>query len=137
MVATMLLVEDHHVLRWSLHTWLEFAFPDCRIIDANNEEQATRLALTHLPEVIIVDTHMADGGAFSSVKRLKDAVPISWLVVMSDYDDAAHRAHALDSGANAYVYKRALLAQLQPMLTNQLHPNRESTAPEHTEQCML
>lgn len=124
MVVTILVVEDHDTLRWSLHTWLEVVFPDCRIIEAADEPQATTMAATYMPEVIIVDTRFLEDRVFAPVKRLRSVVPSSSIIVMTDYDDDTHRAHALESGADAFVCKRAMLAQLQPLLTNMVQVAR-------------
>lgn len=117
MTATILVVEEHEILRWSLHTWLEFTFPECRIIEAVDDEQATSLVFTHQPEVIILDTHPVDGGAFGQVRRLRAVAPASAIAVLTDYNDDAHREHAFASGADACVFKRAILVQLELVLS--------------------
>lgn len=133
MAVTILVMEDHDTLRWSLRTWLESAFPECRVIEAADEKQATSLALTYVPAVIIVDTQFGDGRGFVPVERLKAAVPTSEIVVLTDYEDDTHRAHALASGASAYIYKRALLVQLQPVLTNMVYVAQEPVSPQQAQ----
>lgn len=117
MAAKILILEKHEILRRSLRVWLEFTFPNCCIFEAVDENQAVTLAHMHAPEVIMVDLNHTNGAAINPVKQLAMAAPASAIIALTDYNDDIHRAHALNSGASVFIYKRAILAQLQPALS--------------------
>lgn len=122
MPTTILIVEDHDVLRRALRRWLEIMFPKCHIIEATREAQAIALVQSSHPQVIVIDVSLSGTNGLEAVKRIKAAVPAIPVVVLTNNEDETHRICGTESGASAYVWKKAIQTELQPALAGLLPP---------------
>jgi DNA-binding NarL/FixJ family response regulator len=122
MPTTILIVEDHDLLRQALRTWLEIAFPKCHIIEATKEAQAIALAQSSRPHVIVMDVSLSGTNGFEAVGRIKAVVPATPVVLLTNNKDETYRICATASGASAYVRKKAIQTELQPTLAALLAP---------------
>jgi DNA-binding NarL/FixJ family response regulator len=65
-----------------------------------------------------------------AARGIKAAVPATRVVMLTMYDDEAHRADAAAAGVSAYVPKRKVQTELLPVLTRLLAEDREEAPPE-------
>jgi DNA-binding NarL/FixJ family response regulator len=67
-------------------------------------------ALEHLPldkpEVILVNVNLSQIDSFRYIRRLKDQMPGSLILILTDFDDVDKVSHALIAGASGYLSKR-------------------------------
>jgi NarL family two-component system response regulator LiaR len=102
------LVDDHHVVRQGLRTFLE-SFADIEVVGtAGSGEEALRLVESWLPDVVVMDLLLPGGidGA-ETTRRLRAITPHTQVVVLTAYTGDARVLAALRAGAIGYVRKDA------------------------------
>ncbi|MFN8459296.1 MAG: response regulator transcription factor [Anaerolineae bacterium] len=117
MSVTILLVEDHHVLRRTLRGWLEVQLPGCQILEATTGEEALLMAQDTPPKVVIMDIGLPGISGLETTKHIKATIPTAKVVILTKYEGEAYRLHAIVNGASAYVWKDAMLTELLPTLS--------------------
>lgn len=126
MNRNILIVEDHKVVRQSLREWLELSFPHYQLLEATNGEEAITMAQTMNPRLIIMDIGLPGMSGIEATQGIKAALPDAQVVMLTIYDDEAHRADAATAGANAYVPKRKVQTELLPVVTRLLGASLET-----------
>lgn len=102
---TILLVDDHSIVRKGIQAFLETQ-PDLMIVGeaASGEEalaQATRLA----PDVIVMDLSMPGMGGIEAIRQIKKLSPHSQVVVLTSFQEDKYIFPTLKAGALSYVMK--------------------------------
>lgn len=106
-VTTVMLVDDHALIRDGLRRALE-RDGDLRVVaEAAGVAEALALHRAHAPQVVVVDVNLGDGDGLDLVRQLRALSPWAGLVVctMDDGDDVL--LGALEAGASALVLKGA------------------------------
>lgn len=117
MPPTILIVEDHAPLRATLCDWLAAMFDPCTIAATGDGLEAVELARTHRPHLVLMDLDLPRLNGLEATRRIKAAVPDTQVVMLTIYEDQAHRADAAAAGASAYVPKRTLNSDLVPVVS--------------------
>lgn len=104
----VVLVDDHHIVRRGLRSFLE-SFGDIEIIgEAANGEAAIAAIESWLPDVVVVDLLMPGGiDGIETTRHLRMRSPHSQVVVLTAFTDDARIIAALREGAIGYVRKDA------------------------------
>jgi len=63
----------------------------------------------HRPDLVLMDYQMTRMNGFQATRAIKKDFPDAHIVIVSQWDSAALREAAKDSGADAYVNKKSLL----------------------------
>ena len=113
---TILIVEDHALLRGSLRDWLATMFDPCHIIEAGSGLEAIELVQKHQPEVIIIDLEMPQMNGFEATQRIKATWPDTQVMMLTVYENQTHCPDTTTAGADAYVLKSELESELVPTL---------------------
>jgi DNA-binding NarL/FixJ family response regulator len=116
----ILIVEDHVVVRQSLREWLELSFPQYQLLEATSGEEAVTMAQAMNPRLIIMDIGLPGMSGIEAAQGIKAVLPDTQVVMLTIYDDEAHRADAAAAGASAYVPKRKVQTELLPVVTRLL-----------------
>ena len=107
MTISVLLVDDHALIRQGLRRAFE-ATDDLEVVDeAESVAQALALARAHEPQTAVVDINLGDGSGIDLCKELRKLFPTMGLVVLTMYDGDEHLFGALEAGASAFVLKSA------------------------------
>jgi NarL family two-component system response regulator LiaR len=104
----LVLVDDHHVVRRGLRSFLD-SFPDIAIVGeaASGEEILTKIE-TWLPDVALMDLMMPGGiDGIETTRRLRLLSHRTQVVVLTAHTDEARVVAALRAGAIGYVRKDA------------------------------
>jgi DNA-binding NarL/FixJ family response regulator len=126
----ILIVEDHQGVRQSLREWLELSFPRYQLLEATSGEEGVILAQAMSPCLVIMDIGLPGMNGIEAAQSIKAAVPTTRVVMLTMYDDEAHRADAVAAGVSAYVPKRKVQTELLPVLTRLLEEDRGETPPD-------
>ncbi|MBV7335801.1 response regulator transcription factor [Chloroflexi bacterium TSY] len=107
-IIQVMLVDDHHVVRRGLRSFLE-SFSDIRIIgEAANGEEALAKIGRWVPDVAVVDLLMPGGiDGIETTSYIHSRSPHTKIVVLTAYTDDARVVAALREGAIGYVRKDA------------------------------
>jgi len=104
----VVLVDDHHVVRRGLRSFLD-SFADISVIGeaANGEELLTKVEQWRL-DVVVMDLLMPGGmTGIETTRRLRTLLPQTQVVILTAYTDDARVIAALRVGAIGYVRKDA------------------------------
>jgi DNA-binding NarL/FixJ family response regulator len=111
-VTTVLLADDHPLVLKALKSELEKE-PDFKVIaEANNGEEAIRLATELSPDVVIMDIGMPKLNGIEATRKIKTVCPNMIVLVLTVYDDAEHILGVLEAGADGYLTKNVLGEQI-------------------------
>lgn len=104
----VVLVDDHHVVRRGLRSFLD-SFEDLSVIgEAANGEELLAKVETWLPDVVVMDLLMPGGiNGIATTQRLRELSPHTQVVVLTAFTDEARVIAALRVGAIGYVRKDA------------------------------
>jgi NarL family two-component system response regulator LiaR len=102
---TILLADDHVLLRQGTRQLLERE-DDMNVVgEAGDGEEAARLAADLHPDVVIMDIAMPKMNGIEATRRLKEIHPDSAVLILSAYDDDQYVFAILEAGAAGYLLK--------------------------------
>jgi two-component system, NarL family, response regulator NreC len=112
MAVTILLADDHHVMRQGLRMLLE-AQENFRVVaEAGDGLEAVKLAEHLKPHVLIVDLMMPGINGLEVARQVSHHSPQTRIIVLSMYGNEPYVLEALRNGAVGYVLKDANAAEL-------------------------
>ena len=105
MNVTLLLADDHHVVRQGLRALLE-AEPDFRVVgEASDGLEVADLVERLQPRVLIVDLMMPGLNGLEVTRQVSKRSPQTRVLILSMHSNEAYVLEALRNGAAAYVLK--------------------------------
>ena len=104
-LITVLLVDDHALVRQGVRAFLETQSDIAVVAEADSGEEAVRLAAEHAPDVALVDLIMPGMDGVEATRRLKARSPSTNVVVLTSYHDDEHVFPAIQAGALSYILK--------------------------------
>jgi len=111
-VTTILLAEDHHIVREGLRALLS-AEPGFRVVgEAAEGLQVPGLVESLKPDVLVVDMMMPGLGGAEVTRQARKRSPRTRVVVLSMHAAEAYVIEALRAGASGYVLKDAHAGEL-------------------------
>ena len=103
---TVLLAEDHSIVREGLRSLLEFG-GDFKVVgEAATGRQAIELARTLCPDVVVMDIAMPGLNGFEATRQILSAAPATRVLVLSAHSDDEYVAHMAAVGAAGYLVKQ-------------------------------
>jgi DNA-binding NarL/FixJ family response regulator len=104
---TLLIVDDHPVVRDGLRGMFEAA-PGFRVLgEAPNGVEAVSLAAALDPDVILMDLRMPGGGGVDAIRELARTGARAKVLVLTTYDTDSDTLPAIEAGATGYLLKDA------------------------------
>jgi DNA-binding NarL/FixJ family response regulator len=111
-MITVMLVDDHPVVRQGLRGMLE-AEPDLSVVgEAGSGAEALAMARRHRPDVILMDLRMPGTDGVWATSRILAVSDHSKVVVLTTYETDADILRAVEAGAAGYLLKDASRAEL-------------------------
>lgn len=107
MSITVLIVDDHPLLRQGLKTLLELEGGITVVGQASNGPEAIRLAKQLQPDVVLLDINMPGMNGVEVAKVLREQQPDSGILVLTIHDDETYVKEMIRSGAKGYLLKDA------------------------------
>lgn len=103
---TVLLADDHTVVRQGLRLLLE-AEEDIKVVgEAENGRQAVQLAKKLQPNVIVLDVAMPLLNGLEATRQITREVPESKVLILSSYSDDEYVQQLTEEGASGYLLKQ-------------------------------
>ena len=111
-VTTIVLADDHTVVRNALRLLLDTE-PGFEVVaEAGDVEAALRYVRGHKPTVLILDLNMPGRSSLDAVPDIRSASPQTEIVVLTMQNEPAFARRALQAGVRGYVVKEAADAEL-------------------------
>ncbi len=109
---SVLLVDDHAVVRQGLRALLE-AEGDLAVVgEAENGRQAVALTKKALPDVVLMDLAMPGLNGLEATRQIVRNVPSAKVLVLTSYGDEGYVTQVLEAGAVGYLVKQTAAADL-------------------------
>jgi two-component system response regulator NreC len=109
---TLLLVDDHEVVRTGLKSFLETQTGLKILAEARNGTEAIERALETHPAIILMDITMPDMDGLEATRQLKILCPASQVLALTVHDDKQYFMEMLAAGASGYLTKQAAADEL-------------------------
>lgn len=107
MSITVVLADDHAVVRDGLRLLLE-AQQDIKVIgQAANGRQTLQLAKDLCPDIVILDIAMPELNGIEATYKICHDCPSTRVIILSMYSTAEHVLRSLQAGALGYVLKES------------------------------
>ncbi|KAB8194638.1 response regulator [Nonomuraea phyllanthi] len=111
-MITVLLVDDHPVVRMGLRGMLE-ADPRITVAgEAGSGDEAVARARQLAPDVVLMDLRMPGGDGVSATARILAERPESRVIVLTTYENDQDIVRAVEAGAAGYLLKDTSVADL-------------------------
>jgi DNA-binding NarL/FixJ family response regulator len=106
-MISVLIVDDHELLRAGLRSRLEREGGISVVGDADSAERAVVMARKLQPDVILLDLLLPRKSGYEAIPELAEVAPQARILVVSSQAAASSVRHALTAGAAGYLPKRA------------------------------
>lgn len=104
-MTTLLLADDHVVLRQGLAALLG-SRPGWRVVaEADDGAMAVQLSAQHRPDVVVLDVSMPGMSGIDATPLILRASPETRVIALSMYGDTHYQQLMFKAGASAYVLK--------------------------------
>ena len=128
MTITILLAEDHKIVREGTRQLLEQS-PDFQIVgEAADGAEAVRLAGELHPNVVIMDVRLPVLSGMEATRLITEQCPDVRVLVLSAYDSDGYVFPLLEAGASGYLLKTASGAELADAI-RAIHSNETVLSP--------
>jgi two-component system response regulator NreC len=114
----VVLADDHAGMRRSLRLLLDGEKGVEVIAEATDLSRAVRQVLGHVPHVLVLDLRMPNGPGGETIRRLRDEVPDTEIVVVTMEASPLFAQQALDAGAVGFVLKDRADTELPAAVRN-------------------
>jgi two-component system, NarL family, response regulator NreC len=110
--TTIVLADDHVVVRSALRMLLEAEAGFEVVAEAGTADDAARYVLGHKPTVLILDLNMPGRSSLEAIPDIRAASPATEIVVLTMQNESAFARRALQAGVRGYVLKEAADTEL-------------------------
>ena len=111
-MITILLVDDHPVVREGLRGMLAAEGDLDVVAEAGGAAEAVAAVRAHEPDVVLMDLRMPGGDGVEATARVLAQRPGTRVVVLTTYDTDADILRAVEAGAAGYLLKDASRTEL-------------------------
>jgi DNA-binding NarL/FixJ family response regulator len=117
---TVLLAEDHMIVREGLRALLKLE-TDIEVIgEAENGRQAVELARKLCPDLVVMDIAMPSLNGMEATRQILQAQPGIKVLILSAHSDDAYVALVMAIGASGYLIKQTA-AHILPRAIREIH----------------
>ncbi|MDF9407163.1 MAG: Transcriptional regulatory protein DegU [Pelotomaculum sp. PtaB.Bin013] len=112
MSISLILVDDHKIVRDGLRSLLKET-PGMKVIaEAAEGRTAVRLARELSPDVVIMDVAMPDLNGIEATRKIKEESPNTKVIALSMHSDKRFVSEMLSAGASGYLLKDCAFEEL-------------------------
>jgi len=103
--TTVLVADDHVILRRGLIGIINHEADMCVVAEAGDGSEAVKRYNEHRPDVAIIDLAMPGIGGIEAIREIKEHHPDARLIILTTYDTDEDIKLVLKAGAQAYLLK--------------------------------
>jgi DNA-binding NarL/FixJ family response regulator len=112
MSLTVLVVDDHPLMRAGIRTLLEKTRPGVEIVEAPDGLSAIDLALQQRPDIVLMDISMPGLNGVEAARRLSTEIPGCKVIMLSMHRDEQRVIQSMRAGAVGYLMKDVAVAEV-------------------------
>ena len=113
----VLLVDDHAMVRQGLRSILE-TYPDLEVVaEASDGEGAVESAISHEPDVVVMDVNLPRLNGIDATRRIKKEAPDTVVIGLSVHYSSQTYAAVIEAGASAVLSKEQATEDLYRTIT--------------------
>jgi len=116
-MTSIIIVDDHTMVRSSFRMLLESNEEFCVVGEADNGEDAFRMYFDLNPDVVLLDLLMPGEGGLATARRLLSRDPEARVIILSMFDEPGIIRRAVDIGAAGYLSNGAVPSELIAAVT--------------------
>ncbi len=109
---SVLLVEDHHVVRKGISYLLSLEEDIDLVGEAEDGNEAVKMAKDLCPDVVVMDITMPNLNGIDAVKQIKKAIPETKVMILTMHTREQYIRQALREGASGYLLKESTQEEL-------------------------
>jgi two-component system response regulator NreC len=109
---SVLLVEDHHVVRKGISYLLSLEEDIDLVGEAEDGNKAIKMAKDLRPDVVVMDITMPNLNGIDAVKQIKKAIPETKVMILTMHTREQYIRQALREGASGYLLKESTQEEL-------------------------
>jgi len=108
----VLIADDHNVVREGLRILIS-SDPELEVAgEAQNGQEAIRMAVSLKPDVVIMDLAMPRANGLEATRAIQRQAPDTKVLVLSAYQDDETIRNVLETGASGYITKHSAASEL-------------------------
>jgi NarL family two-component system response regulator LiaR len=111
-LISLLIVDDHDVVRQGVRAFLEASQGFVVVGEAESGAAAVHYAAEKVPDVVLMDLLMPDMDGVEATRQIKRLSPRTQIVVLTSHHDDAYIFPALRAGAISYLLKSVKMEAL-------------------------
>lgn len=104
---TVLLVDDHAVVRTGCRLLLSCSEGIGEVLEAESGESAYSQYLASRPDIVVMDLSLPGASGLAAIRRIVSRDPEARILVFSMHDEPVYVTRALEAGAKGYITKSA------------------------------
>lgn len=108
----VILADDHHLVRQGIRSLLEKAGDIEIVAEAENGEEAVRLARRHTPDILLTDISMPRLNGIQTVEKINELHLPTRVVILSMHANSRMVRQCLSAGVKGYLLKTAIKEEL-------------------------
>ena len=108
----VILAEDHHLVRQGIRSLLEKTSDIEILAEAENGQEAVKLAERLTPDVLVMDIAMPRLNGIQAADQIRSLGLTTQVVILSMYSDETLVRQALRAGVRGYLLKRSVVEEL-------------------------
>ena len=109
---TVLLADDHDLVREGLKILLDFEEGIEIVADARDGVEAVEMAILHQPDVVVMDLTMPNMNGIEATRKILSVLTETKLLIVSAEGDKDRIEESLASGAVGYISKESSLMEV-------------------------
>lgn len=115
--ATIIITDDHTVIRSTLRDWLCDEYPGLKVFEASSGENTlTLLASDAEPDLVLMDFHLPGKTGIETTRDINQEYPQLPVILLTIQEDQLYIERAIEAGAMGYVIKRKMYSDLLPAI---------------------
>src|SRR3990172_1580190 len=103
---TILIVDDHEVVRMGLRTLLERRPGFLVVGEAGTAAESVIMARQLQPDVVVMDIRLPDGNGVEACREIRDGLPETKVIMLTSYADEEAVIGSIMAGASGYLLKQ-------------------------------